>query len=214
MKRPLPIKRIVAICLAVALLATAGHFFPQYLDVKRQLRAGKTDQPVDIEVDLSRPGEYTGPFVQTCAMSHDQRLTLHLGEEVATAEEAAALLGGLDATFAVYRTDDTPVIELELMDLGRHQAYPAAYLEGQRFAPFAKGSYRFRLTVRQPAAALSGVRQQLTARYELCGLEGFALVAGAAATFGPLIAGVLVVVIVALLTRSQRWEARARQEAA
>ena len=105
MKRRLPIKRAVATVVAVALLATGCYFRPQYLDVRREMLAGERDKLLDMEVDLSSPGEYTGKLVQTCAMSHGQNLVLHLGHEVATAEAAAALLAGLDAQFTVFRND-------------------------------------------------------------------------------------------------------------
>ena len=96
-------------------------------------------------------------------------------------------------------------------ELWPHPDYPTAVLYVQHFRPFAKGSYTIRLTVRQPALALAGVRQRLTSRYLLCGAEGIPLVIGAAATFAPLVAGIVIAVSVVLVTCSRRRAKRAEE---
>lgn len=126
-------------------------------------------RPIETSVDLSRPGETTAPFRQTCDISHGELLVLECDLDQASSQNVAKLLDGLYADFAVKRSDGTEVEAIKL------NIETVQYLDGDimlaNFPVVPKGDYIATLRVESGAPALAGREQKLVAKYALCGLE-------------------------------------------
>jgi len=141
----------------------------------RLLRRCLQDRPLDIAVDLSRPGKYESSFhlKYTCGFGYD--LLLMLPSSAGVARGGDALFAGLDASCSivdVHGTERLPVARMGKISpeiVGDMPARPI-HLHSIRI-PFPEGRYTFRLTVSQGTPRLSGIEQRLVMKY-LVGAEG------------------------------------------
>ncbi len=123
-------------------------------------------RPLDIAVDVSQPGEFSGQFIPRCPIAFRYRLLLVLPPSLADRSASEDLLAGMEAHLSVMDPHGS-----ELPDLKERPVQPAHRTPGkpialERFAPFPKETYTLRLTISQGAKALSGTQQRLILKYD------------------------------------------------
>lgn len=147
-------------------------------------------KPMDTQVDLSRQGEVTVPFQQTCSVSHGQAVYVKMDLESESQESAQTLLEDLKGRVVITDSTGTEVERAEF-DRETMQLWNGELMLTS-FAPFANGEYTATIRVETPAAELpSESGQTMYCRYQLCGLEqmpamiagGLAVLAGAIGFF-------------------------------
>ena len=151
-------------------------------------------EPARFEADLSMPGVYEAPF--------EQADRFHLGQDLwldvppMPASEAEALLAGLKAEVSIVAPDGTADPALAAPDDRYNEAWER--VPGQmsvrlvRLDPPARGSYRLRLTIHEPAPALAGSTRTLVVRNRVCGCMS---IPGALMQVGAAGLGVIVLLI-------------------
>ncbi len=157
----------------------------------RLLRQCLEDRPLDIAVDLSRPGEYESSLRLKCPYGFGYDLLLVLPSDASSVSGGDGLLAGLDARCSIMDVNGG-----ERLPSGRMgQISPEIVEEIHERpiclhsirVPFPRGEYTFRLTISEGARRLSGIEQRLVMKY-LVGGEGsvpfIALGCGAVALAG------------------------------
>ncbi len=157
------------VCLTALLGAVVYGVQAWRLDVD----AWHAAEPCRVTVDLSREGRYEAPFHQEYAGSHSEWLVLEVEPPFASPEEAQDAPEGL-ALKVWLEDDDGEAFETEATaaDLLTLAGWGTAPWPALKIAPLARGDYRLELEVLALAKGLAGRKQQIVARYELCGLEG------------------------------------------
>lgn len=154
---------------ALLFAAGAALFFQQGRDWHRRFDEWLVARPVDLEVDLSVPGTFSAPLLQTCSVAHAEVFELLTPDSPVTPD--ADVLEGLQGALRVTDADGREVTA-ETFPPSREVLGPRT--EGLllfRILPFPAGGYTVSLDVTSGAPALAGMRQRLVARYELCGME-------------------------------------------
>jgi len=146
-------------------------------------------RPLDVEVDLSQPGEFSYQFILECPYAYSCDLLLILPPSLSGESKPDDLLAGLEACYSIMDS-----YGLELPHLRELHLEPLTAASGEPILLEAIGrlpedTYTFRLTVSQGAGALSGVKQRLIMTYAVgfhalgpfmaLALGVFALVGGA-----------------------------------
>jgi hypothetical protein len=185
MSRRLTGGRVVAGIAAAALLAVATYHVAAAVEVFREVHAARVAEPIHLEVDLSRPGEYVGDFLQTFDQSHGEWIYLQDERDSGPGFVERVRFEGLRGHLVITTMEGEPVLEREI--------HPGSFDSGLRMTPFPKGEYQLKLTVEQGAPAMASIPHALTASYQLCGMELFpAGVSGLTALGCLLVAGVLI----------------------
>ena len=171
MPQRISIRRIVGAIVAAGLIAATAYFALAYRRMDREFYEWIDARPVEVAVDLSRPGKISAPFRQTCQVSHGE--AFYLTVEPSGDRPNSQLLDGLDGRITIHDADGNEVQSLELtsrIDSGADVDEPIrlAY-----FHPFANGDYTATIEIRNGAASLKGTEQTVHAEYQLCGLERF-----------------------------------------
>ncbi len=164
--------RIVAFIAAGVLLIGGVVFLFGYYYYDRQFTEWQDARPIDIPVDLSKPGTFSGRFTQTCRVAHGEAIFLIVAASALGDTSPTELLKSLRFTCVISDPGGRPVVEQAFSS----EAWSGSRFEGGdidiiSFLPFPEGEYDLTLTVEQGAPALAGVEQRLQARYLLCGLE-------------------------------------------
>ena len=135
-------------------------------------------RPMETAIDLSRPGEITVPFHQTCSSSHGEGLYLKCDLDEKLQQKPQELLEGLSGAVVLKGLDGREIVSVKVNDKR------AQYWDGQlmltNFSPFGIGTYVATIRIDSGAPALAGREQTIYVKYHLCGLEQVpAMVAGA-----------------------------------
>jgi len=133
---------------------------------------------MEMNVDLSKPGEYTTAFHQTCSTAHGESFYLSVASQPESNPPPENISPSFRATLSI--TDSTGAeIERAYID-SVHRPIGTEEFDLASFVPFPKGDYTATLDVHVGAPKLEGTHQTLYAQYQLCGLEQFpAYIAGA-----------------------------------
>jgi len=170
--KKLPIGRTVAYVVAGLLLVLAVHFFLKSGRLHREAEAWAVARPVEMPVDLSKPGHYSSSLVQVCPKCHSQVFCLSVPPQVAGKTAPTELLAGLQAKCTITDGAGKVIVSEALTsalpweDRLFRRAIPLFSI-----CPFERGTYTLSLSVTEGAAALAGVRQVFLARYRFCGIE-------------------------------------------
>jgi len=197
---------VTAMSLALACLGVLGLLAGR--KAWHDFESWKTAKPVDIAVDLSRPGEFTAPFIQTCSISHGESLCLM----VPPGRSISVALSQVRFQCSILDANGREIESLGQKDRVDGSARARGALPLVTFRPFARGKYTLTFRVLQGAPDLEGAELRLFARYDLCGCEALP---AAAATFGGIVGCVFSAIlglVAVLLYRSQRRRRRASQE--
>lgn len=128
--------------------------------------------PIDIAIDLSKPGQFTGGFKQTCHIAHGEVLCLRLPPNMLANSAWPNRLHDLRFVAQIRDKNGMETVREEFTgDLFGTNYQPNGTLALLPFPPFGNGEYQLILTVTEGVPALQGTPQRLVARYMLCGLE-------------------------------------------
>jgi hypothetical protein len=217
--------------IAAALSFVGVEFYVTQAKLARELRVAMSTDIFSAPVDLSKPGTYTVKF--DCAsdlthgLGHGQVLYLEMTPR-APYSVVLPLLEGVEATFMITDADGN---EIAAQDVGgppgsasgphalaveawgaEGPSHPAQRVVRLLFmrAPVS-GTYTLGITVKRGAVGLQGAGQRVFARYHLCGLEVDRVkIAQLLSTASFALAGIIIIVILAITRRERR---RARQAA-
>lgn len=172
------------------------------------------DRPMQLAVDLSKPGEYTAPFRQTCGSAHATTVLLEVRPQITPCLEPRDALESLRAQIVIKRKDGS-VVETTEIDTTR------IYADGDdlplvltSLPSFATGEYTATVLVESGSPELAEKQQSLFVRYQLCGMERLtADLAGAAAVLAGLIGVPTLIVILPRLIRHGLREVAPRKSA-
>ena len=81
-RKKLPIGRIVMGVFALLFIWFSVGSFISAAKYKARVDQWVTAHPIELDVDLSQPGKYTGEFIQTCEACHSEELYLELPDEI------------------------------------------------------------------------------------------------------------------------------------
>lgn len=169
--RRIAIARLVGLVVAVVCIGLSVHYglaakrhnaeFDEWLDAR----------PMECAVDLSKPGETTAPFHQTCGVSHGESLFLECDPENAPRVKRDELLKGLSARLVIKDSEGKEVKNVA-MESERMKAWnDGVTFMLADFEPFHTGDYVATIHVDSGAPALAGKRQTVYAGYLMCGVE-------------------------------------------
>jgi hypothetical protein len=169
-------------------------------------------RPMETAIDLSKPGELTVPFRQTCSMAHGEALYVDCDSDEVVKQNLEELLNGLSGNVVIMASDGNEV------ETVRFNNKTAQYWEGKVLltwiAPFRNGDYVATIRVDSGAAALANKQQTIYAKYQLCGLEQMpAAITGGFALGASLIGFVAAVCVLPGLLRCGFWRDTAAENA-
>jgi len=191
MRHKIPIGRTIALVIAVIFLILGILSFIKASGYYRKFYQWIKDEPIRIQVDLSKPGNYTGKFIQTCHIAHGLCLYVETQQKSASEDEALELVKGIKGSFAIIDSNGNNVLTGNFNDshfaTGRRSfsTYDLNDLDYSvrcdcpvknvpflsLFSSFCDGTYTFKLAIYDGAPALANTNHMLVARYSLCGLE-------------------------------------------
>jgi hypothetical protein len=182
--RRIAVGRIIGLVLAAIGIGISIYFAREAMRMNAQFHEWLQARPMETVIDLSRPGETTVPFNQTCSISHGEDLYLKCDLDDTAKENPEELLKGLSATVVISKSNGEEIETLKINNKTAHHWDGKVVLAG--FAPFRQGNYVATIRIDSGAPALADRAQTIYAKYQLCGLEqmpamvagGFALGAG------------------------------------
>ncbi len=151
-------------------------------------------RPMETVIDVSKPGETTVPFHQTCSVSHGEALFLKCDLENQSKRNAEKVLGDLSGSVVIKDRNGSEIESVKINNKTVQDWDGQIMLTG--IAPFGSGDYVATIRVDSGAAALAEKQQTIYAKYQLCGLERMPATIAGAFAFGAgmigLVAGVCV----------------------
>ena len=173
MKGKRPWGRIIASTIALAILALGVCLLSASRQMRRRVDAARVAEPIRMQVDLSKPGEFVGEFVHTFVNAHYEKVRIETDPPFATPEQAQASIEGLQAqvTFATPEGDVVSERELSADSCSWSWVKDGEAVPAFGFHGLQTGTYQLKLTIERGAPALADIPQTLVARYGLCGLE-------------------------------------------
>lgn len=161
-------------------------------------------RPMETAIDLSKPGETSVPFHQTCSISHGEALYLKCDLPDDAKQDVGELFKNLSATIAIKDADGSEIEAVKINSKTVQHWDDNIILAG--FAPFRNGDYVATIRVDSGAVSLSGKQQVMYAKYQLCGLEQMpATIAGAFALGAGIIGLVSAVCVLPGLLSAGIW---------
>ncbi len=172
-------------------------------------------QPLELEADLSKAGEYTGTWNQTHDSSFGATIRLVLDREQGEAEldTVRELLEGLRARVRFEDAEGSLVAEAEIKasDISSAELSSSADVVELCYVSSGKGRdkglHNVFLVVESPAEGLRDVKHRLEGSFMICGLEY-------AAAFVPMllgvlstVAGIILAIIIYVVNRNRRRRA-------
>jgi len=130
-----------------------------------QFRQWTKTRLLDIEVDISQPGEFSGQFVPKCPIAAYYTLLLELPPSFTEDSDTQALLDGLEARLSVLDSHGSELRGFKERDIKYKTRGNPIMLEQLYRLP--EESYTLRFTIAQGAKALSGTKQHLFLEYRL-----------------------------------------------
>ena len=177
--RPIAYGRIVGLIVATAGLGTSAYFARESARLNAEFHQWLDDRPMQAEVDLSKPGEISVPFRQTCSVSHGEAIYLSVTPPLDSYPKPDSLLYELSAKIIIKDREGNEIIDSEIAGKRAQRRDGETDILLAFFYPFSKGDYTATIHVDSGVAELAGKQQVLYAKYFLCGLEQFpAIIAG------------------------------------
>lgn len=195
--RKIAVGRCVGLGVALASLALATYCAFESAERYAAFDEWMVARPMTATIDLSRPGEFTVPFVQTCSIAHGESVRLQTDPQPADETEAKRLVQGLAGEITIR---DAPGNEVETASFNGATIFCIPDQSGcslTSFYPFAKGEYMATIRIQSGAPNLAEVKHSVFAQYDLCGLEQFPAVICSAFAVGAGIATIIAGVLVA-----------------
>lgn len=161
---------------ASIILVVVGLFFlgSAYYNWQRLTDMSKA-KLVNIEVDFSKPGNYSSSFYVSSAIALGLQLELKFDWPASGKDAALPKLDGLEGKVSV--ADENGQV-VGCSDFTSEDFYPVTYSDEPNgyymmvHCPFsAKGDFTLTIDIVRPAGALRNSRQILTGRFLICGLQ-------------------------------------------
>ena len=196
--------RIVGLLVAVIGIGLSIWCARDAIRMNSQFHRWLTARPMATVIDLSKLGETSVPFHQTCSISHGEALFLKCDFEDQSKQNPAKLLGDLSGNVIIKDRDGSEIESVMINNKTVQDWDGQIMLAG--FAPFRNGDYVATIRVDSGAAALAEKQQMIYAKYQLCGLEQMPATIAAAFAFGAGMIGLVAAVCVLPgLLRSGIW---------
>jgi hypothetical protein len=174
------IKVIVLLLLAGGALVPAVFFASEWSREAKMIEAGRAAKPVEMAVDFSKPGKWTGKMSHGYTCFYFLAISLEASPVpiVATTVPStlpAPELAGLKGRLVVTSSAGERVLDEELSDdpeiIGRREEYRGRLPLGFTRSIYPKGQYDVEVEVTKPAPALAGSKQTLVVQYASDGME-------------------------------------------
>jgi hypothetical protein len=146
---------------------------------------------LDIEADVSQPGEFSGQFIPKCPIAICYRLLLVLPPSLSDRSASENLLAGMEARLSVTDSHGS-----ELPKLKERPVQVALMTHSETISlggiphRLPEETYMLRLTISQGAKALSGTQQRLILKYAI-GFQGVAWLVGLVVAIAALAIGAI-----------------------
>lgn len=175
--RRIAIGRLIGLLIALIGFGLSIWFAFDAMRRNAEFHAWPDARPMETAIDLSKPGEVTVPFNQTCSVAHGEALYLEVDSRELTDVNIGEFFLGISGTVVIR---DSAGNEIETAVINGETAY---YWDGQvaltEIAPFPRGNYVATICIDSGGPTLAGKRQIIYAKYQLCGLEQMpAVIAG------------------------------------
>jgi len=138
-----------------------------------QIRQWGKERFMDIEVDVSQPGEFSGQFVPKCPIAVFYALQLELPPSLSDDSETEALLEGLEARLSVMDSHGSELKNLKDRRVELRYRRHGKTIGLERLYRLPEEKYMLRITITQGAKALSETKQRLILKY-IIGFQGIA----------------------------------------
>ncbi len=199
-KRCWPWGRMVAGTVAGIILCFAVSFFVASVESRQGADAAKTAEPCRLQVDLSKPGDYSGKFCQTFVNAHCNYLQILVEPPLASADDAVAIVKGLRGNYSIVASNGNAVEKRNFESSDIH-GIPLAdrdhWVPAIDFGNLPKGDYTIIFVIEEGAPQLSGIPQVIVGHYALCGMEYvISTVEGWLGIGCSIVAGIIILVIV------------------
>ena len=148
-----------------------------------------TARPMETAVDLSRPGEITVPFQQTCSISHGEAFYFKCDLDGASMEKPEQLFQDLSAKITIKDADGNEIENAKINSATVHNWDDDIILA--EIAPFQTGKYVATIRIESGVPALANKQQTVYAKYQFCGVEQVPAVVVGAVAFGAGLIGVV-----------------------
>ena len=176
--RRIAVGRSIGLLLAITGITLSINGANEALRMSADFHAWLEARPMETVIDLSRPGQISVPFNQTCSSSHGEGLYLQCDLDEKLQQKPQEVLEGLSGA-VVFKDMDGLEIDSVKVDNTRAQ-YWDGKLMLTNFSPLSIGVYVATIRIDSGAPALAGSEQTIYAKYHLCGLEQMpAMVTGA-----------------------------------
>ena len=186
--------RIVGLIIAIVGIGVSIWYACIALRMNAEFYQWLDARPMESVIDLSKPGETTVAFHQTCHISHGEALYLESDLDDESEQDTNRLLKDLSGSIVIKDLDGTD-IESVAFNNETVQSWDGT-IRIAEFAPFPDGDYVATIRVDSGAAALAGKQQTIYAKYELCGLERMPAMIAAVVALGAGIIGLVAAVCV------------------
>jgi hypothetical protein len=166
-----PRKNAVFLALAIAAMIASMYFWNAAANHRQKFESWQNARPVDAIIDLTKPGEYTLPFEQTCSIHHGEGVYVVRPEHVDQEIEGPKLLAGLLGTITIADADGSEVAQADIVDERAGFFYDNGDIRLTGLHGFPIGTYSANIRIDSGANDQSLSQVRLYAIYELCGLE-------------------------------------------
>ena len=167
-----PIGRIIATVIGVLILAFGINMLVTSHRSRQGFEEWKVARPIDIEVDFSKPGTFSGPLHQTCQISHDELLGIEVPKETLSDLTETELLEGLEFDCLITDEQGKAVIERNFKSNPDWETQRIdQMIPLLSILSFPNGDYTLTVHIKEGAPKLASIPQRLVARYMLCGME-------------------------------------------
>lgn len=165
-----------------------GEARPQFAEFEQWI----TDRPMDIEVDLSKAGEYTTTLRQTCNTAHNAPLCLNivlvLDEEIVPEQ----FLGDLLLSVEIQDANGIQMTSVRIVPkYFRRPLRGKSEVDIGGFGGFPIGNYFATIRVERGILEMAGRSQRFIAYYQRCGIEQFPALVSAAVSTGAALLGLV-----------------------
>ncbi len=146
---------------------------------------------LDIEVDVSQPGEFSGRFTPDCPFAFCYKLLLVLPPSLSDRLESVDFLTAMEARLSVTDSHGSELPNLKERPVQLALMMPSKTISlGGIPHRLPEETYTLRLTISQGAKALSGTKQRLILKY-LFGFQAMAWLVGLLVAIPALAVGVI-----------------------
>jgi hypothetical protein len=163
--------RILGIIIVTASAACSVYFVQLSLKKHAEFQSWIVARPMQLTMDLSKPGELTVPLHQTCTVSHGEDVFLIPPAEFNADTVVEDALASLTGSVSITNADG---VEIARSDIDGGSAMTWGVGGDIRLGgmyPFPKGEYNALIQIETGVPELTGTEHTLYAAYNLCGLE-------------------------------------------